>query len=57
MLSKYSPIKNKIKVITAEDIPRRKHAYIKDNFGFLDLEETTQFNDNELRLESALKNS
>ncbi len=45
LLAKYSPRKNRIKIVQPQDIPLRKEVYIKENIQYLNMNDQVRFND------------
>jgi hypothetical protein len=45
ILSKYSPRKNRIKIVQPQDIPLRKDVYVKENIQYLNMNDQVRFND------------
>jgi len=52
MLSKYSPRRNKIKIISSSDIPQRKLVYVRENMGYLSIDDQVSFNDADIALKT-----
>jgi len=57
LLTKYSPKRKRVKFITRADISRKEETYIKENFGYLDVNEQVDFNDSKNGIEKAKTNS
>jgi len=57
MLTKYSPKQKRVKFISRSDISRREEVYIKENFGYLNVNEQVDFNDSKNDIERSKTNS
>lgn len=51
ILAKYSPRKNRIKVVQPQDIPKRKEVYVKENIQYLSMNDQVRLNDLNIQVE------
>ena len=45
LLTKFSPKQNRVKVVTKKDYSKREEAYVKENLGYLTIDQRVAYND------------
>lgn len=56
-LAKFSPKQNRVKVVTKKDYSKREEAYVKENLGYLSIDQRVSYNDANDRMSTEQTNA